>query len=73
MLVVGLRRGELLGLRWDDVDLGVRQLRMAAYRRTCPSLLVELDVHPSVAMQILRHSRIAITMKPRALAKRLGD
>ena len=31
-------------------------------RRTCASLLVELDVHPRVAMQILRHSRISITM-----------
>jgi integrase len=31
-------------------------------RRTCASLLVELDVHPRVAMQILRHSRITITM-----------
>ena len=30
--------------------------------RTCASLLVELDVHPRVAMQILRHSRISITM-----------
>jgi integrase len=31
-------------------------------RRTCASLLVELDVHPRVAMQILRHSRISVTM-----------
>lgn len=31
-------------------------------RRTCASLLVELDVHPRVAMQILRHSQIAVTM-----------
>jgi hypothetical protein len=31
-------------------------------RRTCASLPVELDVHPRVAMQILRHSRISITM-----------
>ena len=30
--------------------------------RTCASLLVELDVHPRVAMQILRHSQIAVTM-----------
>jgi len=29
---------------------------------SCASLLVELDVHPRVAMQILRHSRISITM-----------
>jgi hypothetical protein len=27
------------------------------------SLLAALDVHPRVAMQILRHSRVAITME----------
>ncbi len=32
-------------------------------RRTCASLLVALDVHPRVAMQILRHSQIAVTMQ----------
>jgi integrase len=32
-------------------------------RKTCGSLLVALDVHPRVAMQILRHSRVAITME----------
>ena len=33
-----------------------------ATRRTCASLLVALNVHPRVAMQILRHSQIAVTM-----------
>ncbi len=32
-------------------------------RNTCGSLLAALDVHPRVAMQILRHSRVAITME----------
>lgn len=32
-------------------------------RRTCGSLLAALDVHPQVAIQILRHSKIAITME----------
>ncbi len=31
-------------------------------RRTCASLLVALDVHPRVAMAILRHSQIAVTL-----------
>lgn len=31
-------------------------------RRICASMLVALDVHPRVAMQILRHSQIAVTM-----------
>jgi integrase len=32
-------------------------------RKTCGSLLATLDVHPRVAMQILRHSKIALTME----------
>src|SRR5215469_4319484 len=32
-------------------------------RRTCASLLSALDVHPRVAMRILRHSKIAVTME----------
>jgi integrase len=31
-------------------------------RKACASLLVALDVHPRVAMQILRHSKITVTM-----------
>lgn len=40
----------------------VRPIPVHATRRTCASLLVALDVHPRVAMQILRHSQIAVTM-----------
>jgi integrase len=32
-------------------------------RKTCTSLLAALDVHPRVAMRILRHSKIAVTME----------
>ncbi len=32
-------------------------------RKTCASLLAALDVHPRIAMRILRHSKIAITME----------
>ena len=32
-------------------------------RRTCGSLLAALDLYPRVVMQILRHSKIAITME----------
>jgi integrase len=32
-------------------------------RKTCGSLLAALDVHPRVAMQILRRSKIAVTME----------
>jgi integrase len=41
---------------------GVRYIRVHDTRRTCASLLVALNVHPRVAMQILRHSQIAVTM-----------
>jgi integrase len=42
---------------------GVRRIRVQDTRRTCGSLLAALDVHPRVAMAILRHSRISITME----------
>jgi integrase len=42
---------------------GARAIRVHDTRRTCASLLVALDVHPRVAMQILRHSRITVTME----------
>jgi integrase len=42
---------------------GVSHIRVHDTRRTCASLLVALNVHPRVAMQILRHSQIAITMQ----------
>jgi hypothetical protein len=32
-------------------------------RKTCGSLLAALEVHPRVAMQILQHSKIAVTME----------
>ncbi|MEH0984606.1 tyrosine-type recombinase/integrase [Micromonospora sp. CPCC 205556] len=41
---------------------GVREISVHTTRRTCASLLVALDVHPRVTMQILRHSQIAVTM-----------
>jgi integrase len=60
---------------------GARYIRVHDTRRTCASLLVALDVHPRVAMQILRHSQISMTMevysevpsaKTRNALKRLG-
>ena len=61
---------------------GVPVIPVHATRRTCASLLVALDVHPRVAMAILRHSKIAVTMDiysqvssatTREALKRLGD
>lgn len=42
---------------------GVRRIKIHDTRRTCGSLLAALDVHPRVAMAILRHSKIALTME----------
>ncbi len=41
---------------------GVPPTPVQSTRRACASLLVALDVHPRVAMQILRHSGISVTM-----------
>jgi integrase len=60
----------------------VRRITVHATRKTCATLLAALDVHPRVAMRILRHAQIEVTMDVytevsdeqtlRAL-KRLGD
>jgi integrase len=42
---------------------GVSKITVHGTRKTCGSLLAALEVHPRVAMQILRHSKIAITME----------
>ena len=41
----------------------VRRITVHDARRTCASLLADLDVHPRVAMQILRHADFAVTME----------
>jgi len=42
---------------------GVPRITVHDGRRTCGSLLADLDVHPRVAMAILRHAQFAITME----------
>jgi integrase len=42
---------------------GVRYITPHGVRRTCASLLAALDVHPRVAMRILRHSKITVTLE----------
>lgn len=64
------------------LQAGVRQIPVHGTRHTCGSLLAALDVHPRVAMQILRHSKIDITMDiythvpsdlTRVALRKLGD
>jgi integrase len=47
-----------------------RKVHVHATRKSCASLLVALDVRPRVAMQILRHSQISVTMKSTAQSPR---
>lgn len=69
---------------WDRRcdQAGVRRITIRDARRTCASLLADLDVHPQVAMQILRHAQFSITMEiytvvssatTRAALKKLGE
>jgi integrase len=62
----GTARRSTLGTSSASSRLGAAKagvpVRVHATRRTCASLLVALDVHPRVAMTILRHSKIAVTM-----------
>jgi integrase len=47
---------------------GVRKLTVHDARRTCATLLVDLDVHPRVIMRVLRHADFAVTMEVYAKA-----
>ena len=49
-------------LRGGRVKAGLRKITVHDVRRTCASLLAALDVHPRVAMRILRHAQIDVTM-----------
>jgi integrase len=42
---------------------GTPRISVHDARRTCGSLLADLDVHPRVAMQILRHADFKVTME----------
>ena len=61
---------------------GVPRIRVHDTRHTCASILAAMDVHPRVAMRILRHAQISMTMEvytevpdkiTRAALKKLGD
>jgi integrase len=69
---------------WDVrcVRAGVRKITVHDARRTCATLLVDLDVHPRVIMQVLRHAEVSVTMEiysqassdaTRDALKRLGE
>jgi integrase len=70
--------------RWDAriAKAGVPKITVHDARRTCATLLVDLDVHPRVIMKILRHADFAVTMEiysqassdaTRNALKRLGE
>jgi integrase len=74
VLVLGLRKGNDSGSPGrrststkpsctSASKAGVPKITVHGTRKTCGSLLAALDIHPRVAMQILRHSKIAVTME----------
>lgn len=69
---------------WDArcARAGVRKITVHDARRTCATLLVDLNVHPRVIMQVLRHAEVSVTMEiysqassdaTRDALKRLGE
>lgn len=69
---------------WDAriAKAGVRKITVHDARRTCATLLVDLDVHPRVIMRVLRHANFKVSMEIYSMAsteatrealKRLGD
>jgi integrase len=50
---------------WDTrvARAGVGKITVHDARRTCATLLADLEVHPRVAMQIMRHADFAVKME----------
>jgi integrase len=66
-LALGLRQGEALGLGWGrprpgQADRAARLATPARRRRTAATLLLARGVPARVAMQILGHSQISLTL-----------
>ncbi len=60
----------------------MRHIGVHDVRKTCATLLVDLDVHPRVIMRVLRHADLGVTMEiyanassasTRAALRRLGE
>ncbi|MGH3675833.1 MAG: site-specific integrase [Mycobacterium sp.] len=69
---------------WDArvARAGVRRITVHDARRSCASMLAALDVHPRVAMEVLRHAESSVTLEiytvvssqeTREALKRLSD
>ncbi|GLY26586.1 site-specific integrase [Micromonospora sp. NBRC 101691] len=68
ILVLGLRRGEVLGLRWEDVDLTAGQLAVAYQLQRIRRQLLHRQI--AVTMNIYSEATSAATQ---AALKRLGE
>ena len=58
MPMLGLRRSEVCGLRWEEIDLEQQTMRVAQSVR----LTHMSPLHPRVVMEIVGHSGIEATM-----------
>jgi integrase len=59
-LTTGLRRGELLGLRWDDIDLSSRQLHVRRALQRVDGKLQMVEPKTSTSVRAVVPPRIAV-------------
>jgi integrase len=59
-LATGLRRGELLALRWDDIDLGSRQLRVRRAMQRVDGKLQIVELKTSSARRTVVLPQLAV-------------
>jgi integrase len=59
-LTTGLRRGELLGLRWDDIDLSSRQLHVRRALQRVDGKLQMVEPKTSTSVRAVVLPRIAV-------------
>jgi integrase len=65
-LATGLRRGELLGLRWEDVDLESRQLHVRRALQRVDGSLTFVEPKTVTSQRVLILPKLAVRPSSRA-------
>jgi integrase len=56
-LLTGMRRGEIMDLTWDEIDIAAREIRLGTRTKTHRARTIDLSVCPSVVGMLERAPR----------------
>jgi integrase len=60
--VTGLRCGEVLGLKWEDIDASAQKIGLHVLRHSLATSLISWGLHVKTVQGLLRHSNSQTTL-----------